>query len=143
MASVSDVTREALPELIRRMGQRIDHEPAATSGLLWSATGILMGLRHPPGLIEDLLRGVRNMKESSFYQSILAEGRAQGEAQGKAGEARRILLRLGAKRFGPPDPATIEEVEGIERVERVESMIEGLSDAAGWEELLATTPDLE
>lgn len=65
MAPVSDVTREALPEVIRRMGERIDHEPAATSGLLWSATGILMGLRHPPGLIEDLLRGVRNMKESS------------------------------------------------------------------------------
>jgi predicted transposase YdaD len=87
------------------------------------------------------------MKESSFYQMILEEGRAEGKvkgiAKGEVDEARRILLRLGQKRLGPPDPPTIEKIEGVERVERIESMIEGLPDVASWEELLASAPESE
>ena len=60
------------------------------------------------------------MKESSFYQMILEEGRAEGVAQGvargaRSREARRILLRLGGSGSGPPDPATVEAIEAIGR----------------------------
>jgi predicted transposase YdaD len=147
MAPVSNVEEDALPEVLRRMGERFDRESNITSGLLWSATGILMGLRLPSARIKELLKGVRNMKESSFYQMILAEGRAEGEAKGEAkgkvDEARRILLRLGEKRFGPPEPSTLELIEEIAEVERIESMIEGLPGVESWEELLASLPGSE
>ena len=46
---------------------------------------VLMGLRYPAQFAAQLLRAVRAMKESTTYQAILAEGRAEGQAV----EARR------------------------------------------------------
>jgi len=42
--------------------------------MLWTATYVLMGLKYPSAFTEQLLRGVRQMKESVTYQAILAEG---------------------------------------------------------------------
>ena len=41
------------------------------------------------------------MRESTTYQAILDEGRAEGQAA----EARKLLLRLGRKHLGEPDAA--------------------------------------
>ena len=48
------------------------------------------------------------MRESSTIQAFIEEGRRKGLEEGKAGEARRIILRLGRKRLGAVD----EEVKG-------------------------------
>jgi hypothetical protein len=69
------------------------------------------------------------MKESSTYQAILAEGRAE--------EARR-LLHLGGKRFGSPSAQTRTALEGIDSVERLEQLTERLLDASGWDELITS-----
>jgi hypothetical protein len=89
------------------------------------------------------------MKESSFYQMILAEGKAEGIAEGRAegitegkvDEARQILLRIGRRRFGPPDPAILDLIGEIADVERIESLIERLPDASGWEDVMGATRD--
>ena len=66
-----------------------------------------------------MILGIRGIEESSVYQAILAKGVAQGLAEGKVEgkvegqdegkdeEAKRLLLRLGQKRFGPPSPQVI------------------------------------
>jgi len=75
------------------------------------------------------------MKESSTYQAILDEGRAEGAAS----ELRKVLLLLGDQRFGPPDAsvrATIEETHDLPRLQR---WTERLLKASGWEELLASS----
>ena len=81
------------------------------------------------------------MKESSFYQMILAEGEAKGVAEGvakgKVEEARRILLRPGPRRFGPPDPGRSRRSSRRTPVERIEGLIERLLEVSSWEELLA------
>jgi predicted transposase YdaD len=148
MAPVSDLATMKPAEVIRRMSERIDREPRQDAGMFWSATGILMGLRYRPQEIKELLRGVRDMKESSFYQMILDEGRAEGVAkgvaeglaQGATREARRILLRQGERRYGPPGAETVAAIERMAGVEVIEALIDRVAEASSWEELLATSP---
>ena len=66
------------------------------------------------------------MKESATYQAILAD------------EAKRILLRMGGKRFGPADADTRAAIESIVDVDRLEQLTERLLDVSRWDELLAT-----
>src|SRR5437763_2412 len=44
---------------------------------LWTATGVLMGLRYDEIMIQRVLRGVREMKESTFYQAVVREGKVE------------------------------------------------------------------
>jgi predicted transposase YdaD len=78
LTPLTDVLEDALPDLIRRMTARIDSEPKPQADKLWTATYILMGLRYPTELVDRLLQGVQNMKESTTYQAILQEGRIEG-----------------------------------------------------------------
>jgi hypothetical protein len=70
------------------------------------------------------------MRESTTYQYILDEGRAD--------EARRILLRQGRQRFGAPTGATESAINGITDLERLERMSDHILQAADWQDLLAT-----
>ena len=74
------------------------------------------------------------MKESSTYQAILAEG----EAKGKAEEARTLLIRQGTKRFGPPTTQKIAELEAISDMARLEALTERLLDVNNWDERLSS-----
>ena len=144
MAPVCELAGMEPAEVIRRMQERIDREPREDAGLFWSATGILMGLRYRREEIRELLRGVRGMKESSFYQMILEEGEVKGEARGvakgKVAEARRILLILGRDRWGEPDAVWVEMIESLDDLERVESLIKQLHRVSSWADLLAVPP---
>ncbi len=77
------------------------------------------------------------MKESVTYQAILAEGEAKGKAEGRAEEARRLILRQGTKRFGPPGASVEAAIVGIGSVERLELLAERLLEVESWDELLA------
>jgi len=95
-----------------------------------------------------LMEGVANMQESTTYQAILREGRNEGLIEGRnegliegrlSGE-RQLLVRLGTKRFGPPDTATVAAIEAIRDVNRLESLGERIlePDLESWDELLRT-----
>ena len=142
LAPLSDVIPEQLPDVIRRMEERIREEASpADAGELWTGTYVLMGLRYPREMAVQLLKGVRGMKESVTYMEIFEEGEAKGEAKGKAeGEVkgeRNLLLRLGRKRFGEPDAATLAILEAITSLERLEQLAERLLEVESWAELLA------
>jgi hypothetical protein len=76
------------------------------------------------------------MKESDTYLAILEEGEARGEKKFRTDEARRILLRLGSRRFGAPDAATQAAVEAITFLERLEQMADRILEVESWQELL-------
>ncbi len=127
LAPVADVTRQQLPDVIRRMDERF--RTGATpdeANDLWSATYFLMGLHYPATFAKRLLQGVREMKESTTYQAVLAEG------------ALRILLRIGARKLGEPDQATRATLDAISDVDRLEQMAERVEEARDWAELLKT-----
>jgi len=126
LAPLADLSGSAVGDVVRRMGARIDAEAApAEAGMLWTATYVLMGLRYPSALTEQLLRGVRQMKESVTYQAILAEG------------VRDVILRQGVKRFGAPSAQAQAALAAITSVERLEQLAERLLEVETWDELLA------
>jgi predicted transposase YdaD len=133
LAPLSNVSRAELPGVIERMKARIRQETSdAEAGELWSATYILMGLRYPEAFTMQLLRGVREMEDSVTYQAILR----RGESRGRLAEIREVLLRLGSKRFGPPDNATRSALEAITDLKQLESLTERMLEVESWQELL-------
>jgi predicted transposase YdaD len=105
-----------------------------------------MGLRLSRERAIELFQGVRKMRDSTTYQAILDEGRAEGEIKGRAEgeikgraeEARRLLLRLGRKHLGDPDTTVEAAVRSIPDVERLEQLLERISEIANWHDLLRT-----
>ena len=125
-----EVKENELPAVIRAMQQRLDREATKSQAeTLWTATYLLMGLNYSNELIDRLLEGVQNMKESVTYQKILREGRAEG--------AKRILKRLGSKRLGKPEPRIEAEIDAIADLEKLEQLSDRVLEVTDWEELLA------
>jgi predicted transposase YdaD len=143
MAPVANLAEMDPVEVVRRMQERIDREPKEEAALLWSASAILMGLRFGREEITKLLRGVRGMKESVYYQMILEEGEVKGEAKGGIKEARRILLRQGQRRFGLPDQAMVATIESTDSIDHLEGWLDRVLEVSSWEELLASLPQEE
>ncbi len=138
LAPLTAVSQRDLPGLVRRMKDRIDREPRSRSAMLRTASGLLMGLRFSEERIEQLLGGVQSMKESTWYQRILREGRQEGRQEGRLEEAHRILIRLATKEFGEPEANTIATLEAIQDVDRLEALGVKLLDRGlhGWDDLL-------
>jgi hypothetical protein len=75
----------------------------------------------------------------TWEQELLAQGRAIGKAEGKAEGSRATLLRVGRKRFGEPDAATVAALEAISDVDRLGRMSDAMFDVPNWSALLATS----
>src|SRR5262249_60410629 len=88
LAPLTNVAEESLPDLVRRMAERINAEPEPRARKLWMATYLLMGLRVADEVAAHLLEGVANMRGSNTYQGILRDGRPErliaGRAHGRA-----------------------------------------------------------
>jgi hypothetical protein len=80
------------------------------------------------------------MEESTTYQGIVRRGREErrevGRAEGRAEEARRMLLLLGETKFGPADAATRSALENISDLARLEELGQRLMNVSSWQELL-------
>jgi hypothetical protein len=133
LAPISAVTEAELPGIIKQMERRLStRRGRKRAPVVWAAAYILLGLRYSPALAEQLFRGVVSMKESSTYQAILAEGRAEGAVA----EARRVLRFQGDDAFGPPDAQTATLIERLEDLDRLEELLRRLRTAGSWQELL-------
>jgi predicted transposase YdaD len=67
------------------MTERIEREAGATEAKdLLASASILMGLTFPAAFVQALLKGVRQMKESTVYQEIFAEGRRAASWRGRS-----------------------------------------------------------
>ena len=137
LAPISAVTEEQLPGIIERMGRRLSSRRGRRQGqVVWAAAYILLGLRYSPALAAQLFRGVVSMKESSTYQAILEEGRAEGMAQGAVAEARKLLRLFGDRTLGPPDARIATLLERIDDLARLEELCDRLPTVGNWHELL-------
>jgi predicted transposase YdaD len=142
LAPVSNVTPEQLPGVLTAVAERLRDE--ADTGLkttLWAATEILLGLYHPEERVKELTEeittmvlGIQGIEESSVYQGILARGRAEGKAE----EAKEILLSLGQTKLGQPDEGVRVRVAAISDPDRLKLLIHRILDATTWDELLAS-----
>ena len=82
LAPLARVNENELPTVIHAMQERLDREATKNQAeTLWTATYLLMGLKYSDELIDRLLAGVQNMKESVTYQKILREGLRRGSEE--------------------------------------------------------------
>ncbi len=49
-----------------------------------------------------------------------------------------MLLRLGRKKFGPPNPEVLASLNAIDDVARLDTLADRLLDVSSWDELLST-----
>lgn len=137
LAPLGAVTEEELPGIIRQMERRVQEDPLRRQAdLAWAATFVLLGSRFPPEEARELLRRVWPMQESSTYQWMLQQGRAEGRAD----EAKRILRLQGESRFGPPDAGTAAALENLNDIRRLEELAVKLPGCTSWKELLGRSP---
>ena len=140
LAPLGSVPKADLPAVVAQMKQRFDREAPSQAKELWSAAYILMGLRYESAMVQSLLRGVVNMKESTTYQAILEEGKAEGVAKGvatgKAEEARKMLLLQGRDRFGEPSAKIVALLDALTDLRQLEALVIPLLHVKTWEELL-------
>src|SRR5437660_7362453 len=142
LAPLGSVQKADLPAVVAQMKQRFDREAPRQAKELWFAAYILMGLRYESAIVQSLLRGVVNMKESTTYQAILKEGKAEGKAigiaegkaEGKAEEARKMLLLQGRDRFGEPSAKIVAQLDAVTDLARLEALGLRLLHVKTWEE---------
>ncbi len=161
LAPIGAVTESELPGVIDRLKEKLTaprYRKAA--GTLWTAVDVLMGLRYDRALIEQLLQGVRAMKESVTYQAIVEEGVVKGREEGVAkGRPRRGIVK-GRLRRGPAHPHSClsgeeqrsgqppdalaapsrHRIESINSLEMLERLSDRMLQVRSWEELLADVP---
>jgi hypothetical protein len=142
MAPLSDVTPPDLPAVLRAMDDRFSREsPPAEAATLRVVTYTLLGLRVPPARADQLMPGLRAMRDSSTYQAILeegrVEGRVEGRSEGRVEEARELLIDIGSRRFGPPDARASATIAAIDDHARLHGLVTRSLDAPSWDELLA------
>lgn len=142
LAMLTDEAAADLPAALGRFRDRLrgpDVGPTLAGELL-GATFVLCGLRHDPVRVADLYRGLSmTLEDSAAYQWILQKGRAEGVAQGAVQEVRRVLLLLGAKRFGQPKPPIEQRVHAVDDPGLLERMAARVLDAVDWDDVLATS----
>ncbi|HVS38740.1 MAG TPA: hypothetical protein VMS17_24500 [Gemmataceae bacterium] len=138
LAPIGAVTESELPGVIDRLKEKLaTPKYRKTAGQLWTAVDVLMGLRYDRVLAEQLLRGVRGMKESVTYQAIVEEGVAKGLLKG----VRHTLLRVAEQHFGtPPSAAVRSRIESINSLDVLDHLSDRVLQVHSWEELLADVP---
>jgi len=99
----------------------------------YDATLKVLMTKYPAELAGELLKGVRSMKESSTYQAIIQEGRQEGQVE----EARRMLLLVGRRMYGPPSAAAESALQSISALEQLERLAERIGQVKGWDDLLS------
>jgi hypothetical protein len=70
------------------------------------------------------------MHESDTYQAVLDEGGIKA--------LKRLILRLGEKRFGPPSEETKLALEEIQDLDRLERMCDRVLEVSTWQEVVQT-----
>jgi len=136
MLPLTKVRRAELPEYIRRAQSIVSHLPPSYERDIWTRMNLLMGMLYKEEQSHDLLKGAYQMldlRESSTYRAIIAEGVAQGLTDGE----RNMLMAMATKRLGEPDAKSREAVEKITSTELLMKLGERLFEVSSWRDLLS------
>jgi len=142
-APVADDAEGRLEEVVRRIDRRLKAEATPDEAdKLRATTTILMGLRHPPDLVRQIMQGAAVMwdkvfEDSSMVQEVFKRGEQAGAEHGAVAQARKGLIRQGRLKFGQPDAATVAAVESIIDLDRLDILSERLLVVNSWTDLLA------
>jgi hypothetical protein len=136
LATLVGLSVEDMAAVLRRIEARVRQEAQpSTAERVRAASYLLLGLRFPQDVIDDLLRGVGIMagalKESSTYQGLIREGEERALAP-----MRDMLIHLGSRHLGPPTEEIREALSRITDPEQLATLGRRILDAASWDEAL-------
>jgi hypothetical protein len=135
LALLADVPERDLPDVVRRVAERLKHEVPERheAETLWTQTFVLAGLRLSRSLLDPLFRGASAMSilEDSSALEYFTE-RAEMRA------LREVLRNLGEQRFGPPGETVSAALQQLEDPQRLKRMTQRILQVNSWDELLAT-----
>ncbi|QEL16014.1 Rpn family recombination-promoting nuclease/putative transposase [Limnoglobus roseus] len=126
---LTDDAEDRLSELIHQFVERVERDVPgeAERDQVLTASYILLGMRYDRELIRTLFSGVQKMRESSTYQAILDEGRAEGELQGEIkGEIKGVRLALTTlleSRFGSIPQAVEDRIQSATGLDRLRAAL--------------------
>jgi predicted transposase YdaD len=151
LAPLCAVQPSDLPILLNQMQERLVAErvPLSDCREIWARTRYLLGLKMSNEQAEQLMGGIMlDLRDSTTYRATLEEGirkgklvghregKAEGKAEGGLDEARKLLIRLGERRFGGVGSDIHAQINSIDDLGRIEGLIERVLDANNWAELL-------
>jgi hypothetical protein len=141
MAPLADVPLQDVPSVLERIDARLAAEaPPAEAVRMMTSALTLAGMRLDFDIIDALrgrLRTMNILKDSSFYQVMLKEGRELGLHEGRIKEAKKLVIRLGRIRFGRLPRVIRAAIEAIDDLDRLERLNERVLTADSWDDLLA------
>jgi hypothetical protein len=70
------------------------------------------------------------MSESNAFDEAIEEGAIKGQVL--------VFLRLGSRKFGPPDLDSESELKSIRDPGRLKRLVDAILTAKSWQEFLAT-----
>jgi predicted transposase YdaD len=141
LALLCDLSTTSAENVVRSVAERIEGEGQPEERKkLWASAYLLAGLRYAPDIVDRMLeKAVTQMKESSTYQKILEDGRAEGmalgEERGREEGERALFLRLARLRLGEPSERALRVIESASR-ETIEVWAEALYKVETWQELI-------
>ena len=110
---------------------------------LMSIFTTLLPLRYDDMAVQDIIAslGIRGLEQNpgikAWIDRGLAKGLAEGKVEGRLEEARAIILRLGAIRFGKPAKRTLAKLAAISDLAELEALTDRLIIATDWKELFS------
>ena len=131
LAPLAKVTPNQIPAVVRRMQERLETEPGPNIDELWMATRILLGLRYKRNVVNDLLKGVGQMRNSDTYREILEEGEARGRIKGEQDQ----LIKFATKRLGMPSTQAEKTIAAITSSDQLSDLLERVLAVETWDEL--------
>jgi predicted transposase YdaD len=139
LAPLADVAEESIPDVFRRIDERVMRETETpTACMIMVSTLLLAGMRLERDQILDMMRRFSSMnllQESSFYQMLLEEG----EKKGRIKEAREMLLGLVEARFGAVDASFRQAIEAIDDLETLKRMGKKVITVSNPQELFSSS----
>lgn len=91
------------------------------------------------GKLEGLEEGRKEGREEGRKEGLeegLKEGLEEGLREGRLEEARKLLLEVGKVKFGPPNTAIRKTIKAIDDIERIHRSIRRILKATDWKDLL-------
>jgi hypothetical protein len=136
---------DGLAEVVREIESRLQAEASHADAVrLMTAAYVLTGLRVDRSELASIFRGIGLMKESTAFDEWVenerrseARGQARGQAMGEAQGRVQAILRVGRRGLGSPDASSEAALKAIDDIDRLDRMLDGLSSAESWQELLA------
>jgi predicted transposase YdaD len=144
LVAISDVGSMGIAEALTAMAERLAREASPDRrAMLLNSAWVLLGLGYGEDEAREIWKGIemdvlkiRGIEQSSTYQEILKKGRRQGKVEGKAEEARQILLRQGRKKLGNPPKTVRNRIEAMNDLAQLNDLLDRILDVASWDELL-------